>query len=144
MTHNWIVKIPSNPASTDIQRIAFFMKEGGQTVPGFYHEFNVTEDEAREFVLRLQEEVDEAAAGVLHLSDAETVDAFLDAAYAAFTGAIRIAGVEKAQKCWEAIVRANESKVDGTFGEKVQDPDTGKILKPNGWKHPDIEGILNG
>lgn len=143
MAYNWFKKITAIRPSTDMERIAFFMKEGGQTVPSGYDP-HIFDDEVEVFIDRLQEEVDEAGAGVRLLDDAETVDAFLDAAYVAFTGAIRIAGVEKAQECWEAIVRANESKVDGTFGEKVQDPETGKILKPKGWKHPDIEEILNG
>ncbi|MDK6943973.1 hypothetical protein QP251_13955, partial [Enterococcus faecalis] len=71
------------------------------------------------------------------------VDGFLDTAYVAITGAIRIAGVEKARECWEAIMRANTSKIDGTYGETITDPKTGKILKPKGWKAPDIKGILD-
>lgn len=73
---------------------------------------------------------------------AESVDGFLDLAYVAFTGAIRLVGATKAKKCWEAILDANDAKINGTLGEVITDPNTGKVLKPRGWKAPDLESIL--
>lgn len=125
-----------------VGRIAYFMREGGQSVPDDYDP-HIPQYEVWEFLVRLHEELNEGYAAALNSEDAEAVDAFLDAAYVAFTGAVRIAGVEKTAVAWEAIIRANESKVDGSIGPKRQDPETGKILKPEGWTAPDIAGILN-
>lgn len=120
--------------------IANFMKAGGQVVP------ETPEKEVSASVItyidRVQEEVEETRDAWFVNRVPEAVDGFLDTAYVAITGAIRIAGVEKARECWEAIMRANTSKIDGTYGETITNPKTGKILKPKGWKAPDIKGIL--
>lgn len=120
-----------------INDVARFMSLGGQTVPPFPEPSFYIED-SLPFVRRVQEEVTEA----LDAEDTpELVDAFLDIAYVAFTGAIRFAGEEKALEAWEAISKANLSKVDGSLGPVRRNRD-GKILKPEGFKHPDIEEVL--
>lgn len=125
----------------DIQRIAKFMEAGGQTVPDSL-DLEVPVVEMQQFCERTLDEVEETILALREANPAEVLDGFLDTAYAAFTGAIRFAGVASTEQAWEAIVRANESKIDGTYGPVVQDEETGKILKPEGWKAPDIEGIL--
>lgn len=122
--------------------VAKFMYLGGQTVPN-----DVDPDADQElfqFIERVLSEVEETQLGVLLSVDDEIVDGFLDIAYAAMTGAIRKAGAKKARLAWEAICDANLAKVDGRYGPVVRDEETGKILKPEGWVAPDIEGILNG
>lgn len=121
--------------------IATFMKLGGQTVPDDYDP-HVCQTEVRKFVDRVQEEVDEAHDAIADLDDAAAFDAFLDMAYSALTGAIRIAGARKATAGWFAVCDANLAKVDGRFGPAILDDLTGKIGKPAGWTAPDIEGIL--
>lgn len=134
-------KIQNDVPGEDLfDEIALFMRAGSQKVPDF--PTRGVPPEVIEFVERTKDEVDETYTGWRINNTAETVDGFLDTAYVAITGAIRVAGVEKARECWEAIMRANTSKIDGTYGETVTDPKTGKILKPEGWKAPDIEGIL--
>jgi predicted HAD superfamily Cof-like phosphohydrolase len=44
-------------------------------------------------------------------------------------------------RVWEAVQRANMAKVDPATG-KVQKRADGKVLKPNGWKSPDVAAIL--
>lgn len=125
-----------------IQDVAKFMYLGGQHVPD-----DVDTEGNRDlfpFVDRVIDEVQETYDGINAGDDAEIVDGFLDIAYAAMTGAIRKAGAKKARLCWEAICDANLAKVDKRHGPVVRDPETGKILKPEGWTSPDIEGILNG
>lgn len=124
-----------------IHRIASFMKLGNQTVPNDY-DSQMFQWQVTQFVDRVQSEVNETEDAIEALDDAAAVDGFLDAAYAAFTGAIRIAGVDKAAEAWEAILDANMAKVDGRFGPVTNDPYTNKIEKPEGWTAPDIEGIL--
>lgn len=124
-----------------IHDIAQFMEMGGQAVPE-----DVDPDcngDLFDFVGRIIEEINETQSALLYGDDAEIVDGFLDIAYAAFTGAIRKAGADKAAAAWDAICDANLAKVDGRYGPVVTDPDTGKILKPEGWQAPDIEAILN-
>ena len=135
-------KIQNDVSGEDLfDEIANFMRAGGQTVPDS-PEKNVAVDLIT-YLSRVQEEVGETQEAWYQNNVPEAVDGFLDTAYVAITGAIRIAGVEKARECWEAILRANTSKIDGTYGETVTDPKTGKILKPKGWKAPDIKGILD-
>lgn len=120
--------------------IAEFMRAGGQKVPA-KPEKSVPKDVDR-FVDRVREEVIETTTAYFMTDKPEVVDGFLDTAYVALTGAIRVAGEEKARECWEAIMRANTSKIDGTYGPTVRDEHTGKILKPEGWTAPNIESIL--
>lgn len=128
------------PGEDLFDEIALFMRAGGQKVPDSPTPGVPTDVYA--FIERTQDEILETRNGWFMNDTAEVVDGFLDTAYVAITGAIRVAGVKKARECWEAILRANTSKIDGTYGETVTDPDTGKILKPEGWKAPDIKGIL--
>jgi predicted HAD superfamily Cof-like phosphohydrolase len=44
-------------------------------------------------------------------------------------------------KIWDAVQAANMAKVDPTTG-KVRKREDGKVLKPEGWTPPDIEGII--
>lgn len=128
------------PGEDLFDEIALFMQAGNQTVPS-RPELLVADDVSL-YISRVREEVEETVDAFYLDTTAEVVDGFLDTAYVAITGAIRVAGVKKARECWEAILRANTSKIDGTYGETVTDPVTGKILKPEGWKAPDIKGIL--
>ena len=123
-----------------IEEIADFMSAGGQQVPD--EPMERVAYKTLSYLVRVDEEVDETFAAWEKDDTAEAVDGFLDTAYVAFTGALQLAGVEATREGWEAILRANTSKIDGTYGETVTDPGSGKILKPEGWQAPDIEGIL--
>lgn len=45
------------------------------------------------------------------------------------------------QALWDEVLRSNMSKIDPETG-RVRRRADGKILKPDGWKSPDIESIL--
>ena len=45
------------------------------------------------------------------------------------------------QALWDEVLRSNMSKVDPETG-RVRRRADGKILKPEGWKSPDLESIL--
>jgi predicted HAD superfamily Cof-like phosphohydrolase len=64
----------------------------------------------------------------------ELVDATLDSIYV-LAGLLTAVGV-KGQPIWDAIHRANMRKEGGEMRED------GKVLKPEGWKHPNIEEFL--
>lgn len=138
--------------------IARFMQVGGQEVPS-EPDWYPNPLEIDKFIMRAEEELDELGEAVFGGSEdltaaeygetfcvdvPEAVDAWLDLAYVAFTGALSIAGLEKTQAAWDAIVDANLAKIDGRHGDVVVNEETGKIGKPKGWTAPDIEEILNG
>lgn len=135
-----------------VEAIASFMALGGQVVPDDVDR-DITTEEICRFIDRVEEEIEETFdASGFHdpafriqapVNHAEVLDGFIDAAYAALTGAIRVAGEEKAKAAWDAVVDANLSKVDGRYGPPIINPETGKIGKPEGWIAPDIEAIIN-
>jgi predicted HAD superfamily Cof-like phosphohydrolase len=46
-------------------------------------------------------------------------------------------------RVWDEVQRSNMAKVDPVTG-LVKRREDGKILKPDGWQPPDIEGVLFG
>lgn len=128
--------------NTDIHQIAEFMRAGGQTVPDdLDRELKFTE--LTNFINRTIDEVQETVEAAQQADYAEILDGFIDTAYVALSGAIRLVGEKKAIAAWEAVVDANTAKIDGRYGDIVRDPDTGKILKPEGWQAPDIQAIID-
>lgn len=133
-----------------VEKVAEFMKLGGQTVPSDT-DWGIEASETSQFADRIWEELDELYESFLddwsydglskEVDVAEAVDAAIDIAYVALTLAIRLAGVDKAIEAWEAVADANLSKVDGSLGPVRRDV-TGKIMKPEGFVHPNIKGIL--
>ena len=130
--------------------IAFFMYLGKQYFP-MDTDHEITFGQISRFIDRVHEEVTETwdAAGTSEDSPnapvknlPEVLDGFIDTAYVALTGAIRLVGPEKAARAWDAVVDANLSKVDRRYGAPIINEETGKIGKPEGWKAPDIEGIV--
>lgn len=49
-------------------------------------------------------------------------------------------GTEAAIECAAEVTRSNLDKI--VDGKVIKNPETGKILKPEGWVGPDIEGVL--
>lgn len=121
--------------------IADFMRAGEQHVPELALR-SFTPARIQLYLDRVESELDETANGIAEENREEVVDGFLDIAYAAFTGALTVAGEKATREAWAAILRANTSKIDGSLGPVRVDEITGKVLKPEGWKAPDIKGIL--
>ena len=46
-------------------------------------------------------------------------------------------------RLWNEVMRSNLAKVDSSTG-RVRKREDGKVLKPDGWKPPEIAAILNG
>lgn len=134
-------KYTENEYLSEFGEIAAFMQEGGQEVPETPSWYPDSKDLFR-FLDRVRDEVAETFAGIQDKDLPEIVDGFLDIAYVAITGAIRAAGTDAAQACWDEILDANTAKIDGRYGETVRDEKTGKILKPEGWVAPNIAGVL--
>lgn len=121
--------------------VAAFMKAGGQTVGQKNGKFI----ERFAYNDRVGEEVKETWHAILGCDDTEIADGYADIIYAAMTGLLNLAGREKAEQIFQAVVDANSSKVDGSLGPVRRD-ENGKILKPAGFVPPNekIKQILEG
>lgn len=125
--------------------VARFMELGGQEFPEDT-DWDMAWPDLKPFLARVKEEVQEIKDSRCCDNDFvghEALDGFLDVAYAALTGAVRLVGREKAARAWDLVVDANLAKVDGRFGPPVINEETGKIGKPEGWQAPDIEGLMH-
>lgn len=121
--------------------VAAFMEAGGQTIG----QQDSSIEEVGSYFLRVDEEVDEIwyAIKAARQSKVEIADGYADTIYAAMTGLLNLAGREKAEAIFQAVVDANSSKVDGSLGPVRRDKN-GKILKPAGFVPPNqkIKEIL--
>lgn len=72
-------------------------------------------------------------------AEADIIDGLVDLMYVTLGSAVA-AGVDL-DPFWDEVQRANMSKVDGSLGP-LKFREDGKLLKPDGWKPPDILGLL--
>lgn len=123
--------------------VAAFMEAGGQIVG--QNRYDVGEQ--RKYYRRVAEELLETREAINDesKSEVEIADGYADTIYAAMTALLNLAGREKAEAIFQAVVDANSSKVDGSLGP-VRRHENGKILKPAGFVPPNqkIKEILEG
>lgn len=121
--------------------VAAFMEAGGQTIGQEDWSF----EELKSYYLRVDEEVSETWHAIIGPSETELADGYADTIYAAMTALLNLAGREKAEQIFQAVVDANTTKVDGSLGPVRRD-ENGKILKPHGFVPPNqkIKEILEG
>lgn len=79
----------------------------------------------------------------------EILDGLLDVIVIAWGTGLAYFGKELMEAAAAEVVRSNLSKVDGTLGPIVRRESDGKVLKPEGWRAPQIgrvleEAMLNG
>lgn len=96
--------------------------------------------EALRIKLIHEEVVNELLPAMEHRRLAEIADGMADAIYV-IVGAALEYGIPL-DKVWEAVQAANMAKVDPVTG-KVRKREDGKVLKPEGWKAPDIQAVLD-
>lgn len=85
----------------------------------------------------LKEEVDELSDAIMENDVHGVADAYADIIYIALGSAIMQIGAERFARVWDEVQRANMDKVSDS-GKVIRRED-GKILKPEGWRAPDIE-----
>lgn len=124
--------------------VAAFMEAGGQTIG--QQDSSIKDD--LNYHLRVAEEVHETWKAIRSLprtKKAEIADGYADTIYAAMTALLNLAGREKAEQIFQAVVDANTTKVDGSLAPVRRD-ENGKILKPAGFVPPNqkIKEILRG
>ena len=83
----------------------------------------------------IHEEVDELAEAIANADRVEQLDALVDILVVTM-GAIRAGGFD-GEGAWEEVMRTNFAKIDPDTG-KVRKREDGKVLKPEGWKAPEL------
>jgi predicted HAD superfamily Cof-like phosphohydrolase len=73
-------------------------------------------------------------------TDVDTLDALIDILVVT-VGAIHSMGAD-AEGAWIEVMRSNFAKIDHDSG-KVLKREDGKVLKPQGWKPPELKQFLN-
>jgi len=73
-------------------------------------------------------------------TDVDTLDALIDILVVT-VGAIHSMGAD-AEGAWIEVMRSNFAKIDPASG-KVLKREDGKVLKPEGWKPPELARYLN-
>ena len=87
----------------------------------------------------IREEFDELQDAVLENDRVEQLDALVDILVVT-VGAIRAAGWD-GEAAWQEVMNTNFAKIDPDTG-KVRKREDGKVLKPEGWKAPELEQFV--
>tara|TARA_R110000772_G_scaffold213472_2_gene324009 strand:+ start:338 stop:700 length:363 start_codon:yes stop_codon:yes gene_type:complete len=87
----------------------------------------------------IDEEVGELVEAVAADDKVEQLDALVDILVVTI-GAIRAAGWD-GEGAWKEVMDTNFAKIDKDTG-KVRKRDDGKVLKPEGWKEPQLKEFL--
>lgn len=123
--------------------VAAFMEAGGQIVGQKVH----TIEGLRKYYARVAEEVLETSEAIndVYQTEVDVADGYADIIYAAMTGLLNLAGRDKTERIFQAVVDANTTKIDGSLGPVRRD-ENDKILKPLGFVSPNqtIKEILEG
>jgi predicted HAD superfamily Cof-like phosphohydrolase len=113
-----------------------FMKACGQTVGG---EFD--KDQFNLYVSLIEEECNELADAIRAHDQVETLDALVDILVVTI-GAIHSMGAD-GEGAWKEVMNTNFAKIDKKTG-KVRKREDGKVLKPVGWKAPELAQFIKG
>lgn len=83
----------------------------------------------------IREETDELEEALIDNDKVEQLDALVDILVVTM-GAIRAAGWD-GEAAWKEVMDTNFAKIDPTTGKVIKRED-GKVLKPEGWKAPEL------
>lgn len=111
-----------------------FMKACDQSVD----KFNGTQFDM--YCSLIEEEHEELKQALTDDNDVEILDALIDILVVTI-GAIHSAGMD-AEGAWKEVMRSNFAKIDKGTG-KVRKREDGKVLKPIGWKPPELRLYLS-
>lgn len=110
-----------------------FMKACDQTVDAFNEsQFNL-------YTSLIQEELNELWAANSAADKVECLDALIDILVVTI-GAIHSLGAD-GEGAWKEVMRTNFAKIDKETG-KVRKREDGKVLKPLGWRAPELKTYL--
>ena len=113
---------------------AKFMNACGQTVG------NRNPDQFDLYLKLIQEEVEELQTAVDNNDRVEQLDALIDILVVT-VGAVQSLGVD-GEGAWKEVMSTNFAKIDSLTG-RVRKREDGKILKPVGWRPPELSKYIN-
>ena len=87
----------------------------------------------------IQEETDELWAANAAANPTECLDALIDILVVT-VGAIHSLGAD-GEGAWNEVMRSNFDKIDTATG-RVNKREDGKVLKPDGWKPPELDQFI--
>ena len=112
-----------------------FMNACGQTTNG-----ETNQDQYKLYRSLISEEISELEEAVGTDNKVEQLDALIDILVVTI-GAIHSMGAD-AEGAWREVLRSNLAKIDESTGKVIKRED-GKVLKPHGWKAPDLLPFIN-
>jgi len=89
----------------------------------------------------IREETDELEEAIQDNDKVEQLDALIDILVVTM-GAVRAAGWD-GEGAWKEVMDTNFAKIDPTTGKVIKRED-GKVLKPEGWKAPELAQFVDG
>ena len=110
-----------------------FMKACSQSTDTF------NADQFNMYIGLIEEEAGELAEAIAAHDQVETLDALIDILVVTI-GAIHSAGFD-AEGAWKEVMMTNFAKVDSETG-MVRKREDGKVLKPLGWKAPELAPFI--
>ena len=113
---------------------AKFMNACGQTVG------NRNQDQFDLYLKLIQEEVEELQTAVDNNDRVEQLDALIDILVVT-VGAVQSLGVD-GEGAWKEVMSTNFAKIDSLTG-RVRKREDGKVLKPLGWRAPELSKYIN-
>ena len=87
----------------------------------------------------IREETDELEEAIQDNDKVEQLDALIDILVVTM-GAVRAAGWD-GEGAWKEVMDTNFAKIDQTTGKVIKRED-GKVLKPEGWKAPELAQFI--
>ena len=124
----------SNAVSNVFRDQAKFMNACGQTVG----KRNL--DQFDLYLKLIQEEVSELQTAVDDNDLVEQLDALIDIMVVT-VGAVQSLGVD-GEGAWKEVMSTNFAKIDSLTG-RVRKREDGKVLKPVGWRSPELSKYIN-
>ena len=113
---------------------AKFMNACGQTVG------NRNQDQFDLYLKLIQEEVEELQTAVDNNDRVEQLDALIDILVVT-VGAVQSLGAD-GEGAWKEVMSTNFAKIDSLTG-RVRKREDGKVLKPVGWRPPELSKYIN-
>jgi predicted HAD superfamily Cof-like phosphohydrolase len=113
---------------------AKFMNACGQTVG------DRNQDQFDLYLKLIQEEVEELQTAVDNNDRVEQLDALIDILVVT-VGAVQSLGVD-GEGAWKEVMSTNFAKIDSLTG-RVRKREDGKVLKPVGWRPPELSKYIN-
>ncbi len=120
------------------KQVREFMRASGQLLPTVPGQFDPAQ--AALYLSLIDEELTEFRDAIAANDSVAVLDGGLDLVWVvlAYLNTLGFPVVDG----WAEVARSNLGKIDPVTGVVLK-RDDGKVLKPEGWKPPDLQGVLN-